>query len=142
MKNAFSILSVIGFLLASVGAQAADWGILVAPGNPPPMATFVKLFACEAQIPKSPLHRYLAKLKADYPDSTIDDTITIGDVIRLESGADARNAYSSYLIFVRSGYQSNTTTAGYLSAETTASSEDDSGPTTFRITGEAHVSIE
>ena len=60
----------------------------------------------------------------------------------VESGADARNTHSSYLIFVRSGYKSNTTTVGYLNAEIAASSEDDSDPTTFRITGEAHVSIE
>ncbi|MNL22639.1 hypothetical protein D3C87_1439940 [compost metagenome] len=103
----------------------------------------VKLFNQEAQIPNSPINKYMTALKADPENDNywIDDTITTADILRLDSGASGGTFGIDYLIVIRAGYKSNTFAVGYLKGLATGAIDIDD-TTTLKITEPAKVTIE
>lgn len=139
----FTILSLFVTLLASFSVQAGTMATGKLGADTTLESGLIKLFNDEAVKVGSPLNTFIKELKAD-PDneySTIDDTITSQDLVRLDSGASAGKFGVSYLILIRSGYKSSSTIAAYLKATVYGSIEDD-GDTTIEINEPAKVSIE
>lgn len=133
----------ITLLSVSFNANASIMAKTTIPAGLSITEGFVQLFSTEATRPDSKLNSYLKKLKAnpDYEDYEIDNFITTDDIVRLDSGASAGSFGIDYLILIRGGYKSSTTTLAYLKA--TAYGKIDIDDTTMiEITEPAKVSIE
>lgn len=144
MKNLIlgMILLMVCFAFKSQ-ASSGPMAEIKVNGTPSYELVLIKLFAKEAEIPHSPINNYMSALRANPENEgfTIEDKITDLDIVRLESGAGGGTFEVNYLIIIRAGYKSNTFQVGYLKAQAFAS-EDESKPTTIRISEPAIVTIE
>lgn len=136
-------LIVAMIMIVSGYANAGFMAEIKVSGNPSYEKTLIDLFAKEAKTPHSPINDYMTALKSnpENQDYDIEDTISDMDIVRLESGGSGGFFEVNYLIFIRAGYKSNFFQVGFLKAQAIAS-EDETQPTSIRITEPAKVIIE
>lgn len=134
---------VITLLSVSFNASASTMAKTTLSTDSSITEGIVKLFAKEAAQNNSKLSLFLKKIKEnpDNQDSEIDNTITTDDIVRLDSGASAGKFGIDYLILIRAGYRSSTTTVAYLKAVAYGSIDIDED-TVIEITEPATVTIE
>jgi len=133
----------ITLLSVSFSANASTMAKTTLPEGMSLTDGLVKLFSTEATKTGSKLNSFLKKLKAnpDNEDHEIDNFITADDIVRLDSGASAGKFGIDYLILIRGGYKSSTTTIAFLKASAYGRIDIDND-TTIEITEPAKVSIE
>ena len=129
-------------MIVSSYASAEIMAEIKVNGNPSYEKTLIDLFAKEVKILHSPINDYMSSLKSnpENQDYDIEDSISEMDIVRLESGVSGGFFEVNYLIFIRAGYKSNLFQVGFLKAQVIAS-EDETQPTSIRITEPAKVII-